>query len=1335
MRAARSGACAASLPDGRILVTGGSDSAGALQSAEILDSSGLFNAVAGMSASRSGHSCTALADGRVLVAGGENKGGPITQAEIYSPADNRWSAAGEMAYARTGHTATALEDGRVVIAGGEGAGVVHDTLEVFDPASNSFHFVSAGTLSSPRKEHAAVLLQDGRVLIVGGSDGASALASTDLYNPATGAVEQGAKLATPRASASATALLNGNVVVAGGNDGKTDLATAEVYDSTSDKFAATGNMTAPRHGQLAFLLPYNNQVLLVGGDAAGSSAELFTPWRSAFRATGSLAEGRSQAVATPVGADGMFVVAGGKSSNRNLALETSSLYRFSTLKTDQPQYNAGAPIGITGSGWKAGDKVNLLVQESPKTHDDRTLTVTPDATGAFTTQYQETKNPSTRFYITATGSVNTAQASTSTNSAASLSQCADGSNLAPGTATACSWVSGNVNGSKATYFEGDSLPYQMSMTGLVTANHTYTLVVQWDTLQGSQHALDYITSFDRTVKMTPATAVAGTKAPTTYSTFAIPPDPTLTAANGFLGSTPNQGNLTLFGGTILSAGYTPIPTTGQTSMTITFTASSSNAVLAWGGHISTRLDWGIGSSAVAITGSPFHTRLVGLDGSGGNQDRALSSDAVTFPGSVTITKAANPSTSTPTFPFTASGPLSPTSFTLAGDGSSASSQVFSGLTNFSNYTVTEVLPISGWNFDSLACTVSGGLSATPPPSSTTNPAVTISLKEGDNVVCTYANHQLAATVNVIKHVINDNGGTKQAGDFTMSVAGGTPASFPGSETGTIVSVSPGATYTVTESGPAGYASGSTGICSGTAAAGVQNTCTFTNNDQQGTLIVKKVVVNGNGGTKKATDFTFQVNGGAPAAFIQDTDTLQGKNTLTLDAATYSITEPAVSGYTASYDNCTGVVLANGGTQTCTITNTDQTATLIVIKHVVNDNGGAKAASAFTMKVTGTKVSSASFPGSENGTTITLNAGSYGVDENADSGYAKTLGTDCSGTIANGETKTCTITNDDKPGSLTVIKHVINNNGGAKLAGAFTLNVTGGNVLPAASFAGSETGTTVTLNAGSYGVDENADSGYAKSLGANCSGTIANGESESCTITNDDITATLIVVKHVVNDNGGLLSASNFTMNVTGTNVSSSSFPGSEAGTTVTLNAGGYGVDETLVNGYDRTLGANCSGNIANGQTLTCTITNNDQAATLIVQKVCAPTTDTTTLFTVNVDASPFTSVACGAATTTTLNAGTHTVSETPLTGWNGALSAGWATPAMFAGDCAGGSVTIQNGETKTCFILNVNNNVCTPQFPPAVTLSPRSITGNTMQFPVRTKGPAPRTTTFPNRRK
>src|SRR6185436_3541594 len=112
--------------------------------------------------------------------------------------------------------------------------------------------------------------------------------------------------------------------------------------------------------------------------------------------------------------------------------------------------------------------------------------------------------------------------------------------------------------------------------------------------------------------------------------------------------------------------------------------------LAWGGHIATRQDWGSGSSAVAISGSPYHTRLIALDGSGGNQDRSLSADAVIFPGSITIIKDAVPN-APQDFSFTASPAPPLANFSLDDDPSDATllnTKVFN-LTTFQTYSVTE----------------------------------------------------------------------------------------------------------------------------------------------------------------------------------------------------------------------------------------------------------------------------------------------------------------------------------------------------------------------------------------------------------------------------------------------------------------------------------------------------------------------------------------------------------------------------------------------------------------------------------------------------------------------
>jgi uncharacterized repeat protein (TIGR01451 family) len=290
---------------------------------------------------------------------------------------------------------------------------------------------------------------------------------------------------------------------------------------------------------------------------------------------------------------------------------------------------------------------------------------------------------------------------------------------------------------------------------------------------------------------------------------------------------------------------------------------------------------------------------------------------------------------------------------------------------------------------------------------------------------------------------------------------------------------------------------------------------------------------------------------------------------------------------------------------CTFTNTLKPISLTVIKHVINDNGGSKTAADFTMHVTNS-ANPADFPGAEAGTAVTVNAGSYSVSETGPDGYTASLSAGCSGTLAPGSSATCTITNNDVPPGLTVIKHVINDNGGTKTAADFTMHVT--NSANPADFPGAEAGTHVNVNAGSYSVTETGPAGYASSLSAGCSGTIATGGTATCTITNNDIAPTLTVIKHVINDNGGTKTAADFTMHVTNS-ANPADFPGAEAGTSVPVKAGSYTVSETGSSGYTASMSAGCSGTLALGGTATCTVTNDDDAATIAIEKRVLPSTD------------------------------------------------------------------------------------------------------------------------------
>jgi hypothetical protein len=92
-----------------------------------------------------------------------------------------------------------------------------------------------------------------------------------------------------------------------------------------------------------------------------------------------------------------------------------------------------------------------------------------------------------------------------------------------------------------------------------------------------------------------------------------------------------------------------------------------------------------------------------------------------------------------------------------------------------------------------------------------------------------------------------------------------------------------------------------------------------------------------------------------------------------------------------------------------------TANLIILNHVINDNGGTNHASDFTINITATNPSQNNFAGAEYpGTTVSVDPGAYSIDASALSGYTKVIGASCSGTVAAGDVVTCVVTNDDVP---------------------------------------------------------------------------------------------------------------------------------------------------------------------------------------------------------------------------------------------------------------------------------------------------------------------------------
>lgn len=275
------------LGDGRILITGGNDAAGApKRSAALLittPTTETFVETSGeMGSSRRFHTAAALSDGTALIAGGEGAAGNSTAVttlgagEIFNPGPGTFSPGPSMAHPRKLHKMIGLKEcnpaapERFLVTGGFGAG--HLPLAEAEIYTAGINFQPAGPMSIGRVRHAVVCLPDGRVLVTGGQDPAGRhLNSAEIYNPATGTFTlRPVGMNQARLDHTMTLLPNGKVLIVGGFNQSGVLGSAEIYDPATDLFTFTSTQPGvPRFGHAAFLWTGGaiNQtgVLLIGG--------------------------------------------------------------------------------------------------------------------------------------------------------------------------------------------------------------------------------------------------------------------------------------------------------------------------------------------------------------------------------------------------------------------------------------------------------------------------------------------------------------------------------------------------------------------------------------------------------------------------------------------------------------------------------------------------------------------------------------------------------------------------------------------------------------------------------------------------------------------------------------------------------------------------------------------------------------------------------------------------------------------------------------------------------------------------------------------------------------
>jgi galactose oxidase-like protein/Big-like domain-containing protein len=273
------------LQNGSVLLAGGygnsvwdyGDSTSGNEANLYNSATGVFSGTGNMTANRGDHTATLLPDGKVLIAGGSDQdltGTGLATAELYDPNAGTFTLTGSMSVGRYLHTATLLQNGKVLIVGGvlTSAQDPAATAEIYDPATGTF--TMTGAMATARERHTATLLADGTVLIVGGTTSTGdTFATAEVYDPSTGSFSATGSMVEARSYHTATLLPSGQVLVAGGGS---ENSTAEVYDPASGSFTITGGMEIGRSGHTATLLP-NGSVLVAGGGlfVGLASAELY----------------------------------------------------------------------------------------------------------------------------------------------------------------------------------------------------------------------------------------------------------------------------------------------------------------------------------------------------------------------------------------------------------------------------------------------------------------------------------------------------------------------------------------------------------------------------------------------------------------------------------------------------------------------------------------------------------------------------------------------------------------------------------------------------------------------------------------------------------------------------------------------------------------------------------------------------------------------------------------------------------------------------------------------------------------------------------------------------
>jgi putative Ig domain-containing protein/prealbumin domain-containing protein len=563
---------------------------------------------------------------------------------------------------------------------------------------------------------------------------------------------------------------------------------------------------------------------------------------------------------------------------------------------------------------------------------------------------------------------------------------------------------------------------------------------------------------------------------------------------------------------------------------------------------------------------------------------------------------------------------------------------------------------------------------------------------GQMTTCSITNTK-RGSIRIVKNTEGGDDTFNFTSNFNVSQI--TTSNGTGSQT---VNAVPGSNYSISEQDKAGWDKGTFNCDRGNAAAiqvvaGEMTTCTI-KNTKQGSITIEKKTVGGDG------TFTFTGNVGVTSLTTVNNIASQTVNNLTSNPSTpYHIEETAQPGWdngTFSCDNgsASNITVLPGKTTKCTITNTMQSS-IKIVKNTVGGDGTFSFNSNFGV----TPITTTGGSGSQ--VIGNLNAGgSYSIREIDQPGWEEGEFSCDNGTtsaqaiqVLAGKLTTCTITNT-KQGSVTITKTTVGGNGTFAFSGTLGLTSLSTSNLTA-------TQTFNNLKPGTYTVAETDPTPafdftnlVCTDPTGNTSITIASrlasivlepGETVSCTFVNTKRGAITIEKRTIGADDTFNFVTTNFNIGSITTN---GGF-GSKTAQNLTPGSNYSIAEEDKLDWVQGTW--DCGSSLPSaiqvvaGQTTVCKITNT-KPAKLTLTKILNPAAGNNDKFNLNIDGVIKAPAVGNGGTTGPVVVTTgvkHKVGETAAVG---SLSDYVWT---YSGDCAAdGTVTLQYGDNKTCYVTN-----------------------------------------------